>query len=164
MSHFLPLFSQSAIVALQAAWLTLAVHENIRHPEVNARAFFAVLSLQAIKRHDAAVYRRVAYRRIASPKARKRLFRLLLGAEIVVTILLWIAALALLAAAIGLIGAVTANILANFAVLSFTVIWACFLVGGEWFLYWIGMPRAQQVHFFLILWGIATLTYLAAAS
>jgi hypothetical protein len=48
-------------------------------------------------------------------------------------------------------------------VVGFAAIWSSFLIGGEWFWYRIGMAPAMQAHFFLIVWAIATLTFLAAA-
>jgi len=55
-----------------------------------------------------------------------------------------------------------ANMLAHIGVLEFIAIWASLLIGGQWFWYRIGLAAAQQAHFFLTIWGIATLTYLSA--
>ncbi|MES0403400.1 MAG: hypothetical protein ABUJ93_07830 [Hyphomicrobium sp.] len=55
-----------------------------------------------------------------------------------------------------------ANTLAHIGVLEFIAIWASLLIGGQWFWYRIGLAAAQQAHFFLTIWGIATLTYLSA--
>jgi hypothetical protein len=48
------------------------------------------------------------------------------------------------------------------AVVGFAAIGGSFLIGGEWFWYRIGMAPAMQAHFFLIVWAMATLTFLAA--
>ncbi len=55
-----------------------------------------------------------------------------------------------------------ANTLAHVSVLGFIAIWAGLLIGGQWFWYRIELGAAQQVHFFVTIWGIATLTYLSA--
>jgi hypothetical protein len=92
----------------------------------------------------------------------KVLFRMLVAAEVIVSILLWLGALALLLAAFGLFDDDAANTLAHIGVLGFIAIWASLLIGGQWFWYRIGLAAAQQAHFFLTIWGIATLTYLSA--
>jgi predicted small integral membrane protein len=162
MHDFFILFAQSAVVALEAAWLTMAVHDNIRHPRLNEREFSRVVGMELVKQ-DPEVYREVSGRRIENPRLEKLLFRLLVAAEATVAALLWLAALGLLLASAGLVGREAAGALGILAVLGFISIWASFLIGGEWFWYRIGTQPAQMIHFFLILWGIATLTFLAAA-
>ena len=75
--------------------------------------------------------------------------------------MLWLGALALLLAAFDLLDADAANTLAHIGVLGFIAIWASLSIGGQWFWYRIGLAAAQQAHFFLTIWGIATLTYLS---
>jgi len=161
MDSFFPLFSQSAIVAMEAAWLTVAVFDNIRYPHLNERGFARVLAMDLVKQQDPEVYEDVSDRRVENPKMEKALFRLLVAAEVIVSILLWLGALALLLAAIDLFDDDAANALAHIGVLGFTAIWASLLIGGQWFWYRVGLAAAQQAHFFLTIWGIATLTYLS---
>ena len=163
MNDFFPLFAQSGIVALEAAWLTVAVLDNILHPTLNERGFARVLGMDLVKEQDETVYAEVSGRRVDSPGQEKRLFRVLVIAEVVVAGLLWLAALGLFLAALGAIGHAGPRAFAMIAVLGFTAIWSSLLIGGQWFWYRIGMAPAMQVHFFLILWGIATLAFLAAA-
>ncbi len=161
MDAFFILFAQSAVVAFQAAWLSVAVQDNIRNPRLNERGFAAVLGMDMVKQ-DEEVYRAVSGRRVASPAVEKALFRALVAAEVIVSGLLWIAALLLLLAAFGLVGHVAAREWATVAVLGFVAIWASLLIGGQWFWYRIGMLPALQAHFFLIIWGTATLAFFAA--
>jgi predicted small integral membrane protein len=161
MDDFLPLFGQSAVVAMEAAWLTVAVFDNIRYPHLNERGFARVLGMDLVKQQDPEVYADVSDRRIENPRMEKNLFRFLVAAEVIVSILLWLGALALLLAAFGLLDDDAANTLAHIGVLGFIAIWASLLVGGQWFWYRIGLAAAQQTHFFLTIWGIATLTYLS---
>ena len=162
MDNFFPLFGQSAIVAMEAAWLTVAVFDNIRYPRLNERGFARVLSMELVKQQDPDVYADVSDRRVDNPRMEKVLFRMLVAAEVIVSILLWLGALALLLAAFGLFDDDAANTLAHIGVLGFIAIWASLLIGGQWFWYRIGLAAAQQAHFFLTIWGIATLTYLSA--
>ena len=162
MSDFFPLFGQSAVVAMEAAWLTVAVFDNIRYPRLNERGFARVLSMELVKQQDPDVYADVSDRRVDNPRMEKVLFRMLVAAEVIVSILLWLGALALLLAAFGLFDDDAANTLAHIGVLGFIAIWASLLIGGQWFWYRIGLAAAQQAHFFLTIWGIATLTYLSA--
>jgi len=162
MSDFFPLFGQSAVVAMEAAWLTVAVFDNIRYPRLNERGFARVLSMELVKQQDPDVYADVSDRRVDNPRMEKVLFRMLVAAEVIVSILLWLGALALLLAAFGLFDDDGTNTLAHIGVLGFIAIWASLLIGGQWFWYRIGLAAAQQAHFFLTIWGIATLTYLSA--
>ncbi|MGI9404626.1 MAG: DUF2165 family protein [Hyphomicrobium sp.] len=161
MDNFFPLFGQSAVVAMEAAWLTVAVFDNIRYPHLNERGFARVLSMDLVKQQDPEVYANVSDRRVENPHMEKSLFRLLVAAEVVVSVLLGLGALALLLAAFGLFNDNAANTLAHIGVLGFIAIWASLLIGGQWFWYRIGLAAAQQAHFFLTIWGIATLTYLS---
>ena len=161
MDAFYILFAQSAIVAFQGAWLTVAVQDNIRNPRLNERGFASVLGMDLVKQ-DEDVYRAVADRQIKNPKVEKALFRTLVAAEVVVSALLWIGALALLLAAFGFVSQSGARELASIAVLGFVAIWASLLIGGQWFWYRIGMLPAMQAHFFLVIWGTATLAFFAA--
>jgi len=162
MSDFFPLFGQSAVVAMEAAWLTVAVFDNIRYPRLNEPGFARVLGMELVKQQDPDVYADVSDRRVDNPRMEKVLFRMLVAAEVIVSILLWLGALALLLAAFGLFDDDAANTLAHIGVLGFIAIWASLLIGGQWFWYRIGLAAAQQAHFFLTIWGIATLTYLSA--
>ncbi len=103
MHDFFILFAQSAVVALEAAWLTMAVFDNIRHPRLNEREFSRVLGMELVKQ-DPEVYREVSGRRIENPRLETLLFRTLVAAEATVSAMLWLAALGLLLASIGLVG------------------------------------------------------------
>ena len=161
MGDFFPQFGQSAVVAMEAAWLTVAVFDNIRYPHLNERGFARVLSMDLVKQQDPEVYADVSDRRVENPQMEKSLFRWLVAAEVIVSVLLWLGALALLLSAFGLFDDEAANTLAHIGVLGFIAIWAALLIGGQWFWYRIGLAAAQQAHFFLTIWGIATLTYLS---
>ena len=163
MHEFFPLFSQAAIVAFQAAWLTMAVFDNLRHPNINERGFERVFTMELVAQQDPDSFKDVSERRIENPRMEKALFRILVAAEVIVSALLWLGSLGLLLAAVGVIGHEGVRALASMAVLGFTAIWVSLLTGGLWFLNRIGMLPAVQVHFFLTIWGVVTLIFLAAS-
>lgn len=70
MDEFFILFAQSAIVAFQGAWLTVAVQDNIRNPRLNERGFASVLAMDLVQQ-DEDVYHAVAGRQFKSPKVEK---------------------------------------------------------------------------------------------
>jgi predicted small integral membrane protein len=151
--------AQVVLVALQAAWLALGAYENIRRPEVNRVDVAKVLGLDAVAGIPE-LYREIEHRRITDPAAIARVFAAVVAAECLVALALSAGALLLLASLFGLVGAGLASGIAILAVTGFTAIWAGFLIGGQWFYYWYG-EYGQRTHFFMTLWGIATLLVLA---
>jgi predicted small integral membrane protein len=147
--------AQAVLVALQAAWLSLGTYDNIRYPRINRDVVAKVLGLDALA-DTPEIYAMLAHRRVTSQRAVRALFALVVVAEVAVSAALWLAALALALAAAGLVGGDLAGTLAIGAVTGFTAIWAGFLIGGQWFCYWHG-DYGQATHFFMTLWGIATL-------
>lgn len=163
MPDFFPLFAQAGVIAFQAGWLSVAVFDNWRHADLNERSFAEVLRMDLVASGDPETYKQIAGRRIESPETEKRLFRLLVVAETIVAGLLWLSALALLLAAVGLLGDGFARSLATLAVLGFVAIWGSLLIGGMWFFERIGMGAAMGGHYVLSIWGVATLIFLAVA-
>lgn len=163
MPDFFVLFAQAGVIAFQAGWLSVAVFDNIVHAPLNESAFAHVLRMDLVAKGDPQTYTEVSARRIENPETEKRLFRLLVGAEVIVAGLLWLSALVLLLAAIGLFGDGFARSLAMIAVLGFVAIWGSMLIGGMWFWERVGMGAAMGGHYILSIWGVATLTFLAVA-
>jgi len=155
------LLAQSAALALPAAWLGVAVYDNLRHARLNAGEFARALRMHLV-REETAIYREVGHRRVTARRSVRRLYRLLVAVQIATVLLLWLAALSLLLAAVGGLSPVSARGLALLAMAAFTAIWGAFLIGGEWFWYRIGLVAAQWKHFYLLIWGLATLAFLAA--
>ena len=153
------LSAQALLVALQAAWLTLGAYSNLRWPRTNKSYVVDVVTMELTKENPE-VYEDHKHRALTDPKAIGLLFRIVGLAEAVVTALLWIAVAGLLLAAAGLLAADLARTVALLAVLAFTAIWGAFLAGGQWFHYWVSERSPQSTHFFMLLWGIATLIFL----
>ncbi len=150
---------QSVVVALPAAWLSLGTLDNILHSRINRDDVSRVLALEALREWPD-VRARVGHRAITNERTVRRLFLLVVIAECAASILLWIGAVSLGLAFFGLADHDRARDLAMIGALGFTVIWASFLTGGQWFYYWYD-SYGQSTHLKALLWGLATLIILA---
>ena len=150
---------QSVVVMLPAAWLSLGALDNIFHYNNNREDVARVLALEALREWPE-VRKRVGYRAIKNRWIVRCLFVLVVLAECVASLLLWISAGRLGMAFFGLADYHQARDLAMIAALAFTGIWASFLIGGQWFCYWYG-EYGQPTHLKATLWGLATLIVLA---
>lgn len=155
------LLAQTASLFFLAAWLTTGVLENLFYPELNSQFTAEVLSMQRMAEDYPDAYARVAHRRITSTSTQTLLFRLIVGWEVLATIALWLGVGAMGLALLGSIGPETARALALLGALMFTATWAGFLVAGNWFCYWFCHEGAQNTHYQMTLWGMATLILLA---
>lgn len=149
------LIGQSALVALQAGWLTIGVWGNIRHPELNRAMVADVMSMRPLRERPELFAELGAYR-IDCERAHRRLYAVIVAAEATVALALWASTGLLLLAALGAVEAETARAIAALSVIGFAAIWGAFLVGGEWFRYWTGFGEAQKTHFLMTIWGVAT--------
>ncbi|MEJ5219919.1 DUF2165 family protein [Cognatishimia sp. D5M38] len=145
---------QALAVSFLAAWLTIGVYENIRHPDINRVFTSEVLDLARLREVYPEVYADVQHRRIANKRVQHGLFYLIVSAELLATVLLWTGAISLF------LGTETAPVFALLGVMSFTTIWAGFLIAGNWFCYWFCHEGAQNTHYQMLLWGLATLIFL----
>ncbi len=153
------LLVQVLLVALQAAWLSLGAYSNLRWPRTNKDYVVDVVTMELTK-ESPEIYEDHKHRAWSSPRLVDFLFRAVSLSEALVAGLLWAAAVFLLLAALGQVAAEFARGFALLAVLAFTAIWGSFLVGGQWFHYWVSEESPQSTHFFMLLWGIATLIVL----
>lgn len=154
---------QAGCLVLLAGWLSVALRDNIRRPEINEQFTREVLSMARIERDYPAVLLMVAERRVLSARIQRAVFVAIVVSEVLVTLLLWVGAVALLAAAGGIIGAVPARTLALAGAFGFVAIWSGFTIAGNHFCYWLCHDGAQNTHFQLLLWGMATLLLIALA-
>ena len=149
------LAGQSALVALQAGWLILGVVENLRFPAVNGWFVGEVMSMNRV-RQNRDVWPMLGRNRVEDPRTHRAVFLLIVAVEVVVAILLAFGAGLLLFAAFGGADATTARVWALAGVIGWTGIWGAFLVGGQWFHYWLGCEGSQNTHFHMTVWGVAT--------
>ena len=80
-----------------------------------------------------------------------------------VSVALWVGAISFALAINDQIEADTARMLGLLGALTFTTTWAGFLIVGNWFCYWFCHEGAQNTHYQMTLWGLATMILLVAA-
>ena len=144
------------VLLAPAAWLTLGVCTNLKFPKHNREYLVSVLTMELI-RDRTELYEAFRYRRIDNPRVHAACFSIVVGAELLVSIMLWFSVLAMLGVAWGYTDTTLALSSATWAVLGFIAIWAGFLVGGEWFVYWASESSPQYTHFLMLFWGLLTL-------
>ena len=154
---------QAGLLLLKAALLTVALRDNLRHPEINEQFAYEVLSLSRIERDFPALFGILAKRRITSPRIQKATFGLIVVVEGIVTLLLWAGGAALVLAAAGLMSSEPARVLGLIGAFGFVSLWAGFIIVGNHFCYWLCHEGAQNTHFQLLIWGLGTMIILALA-
>lgn len=157
------LLCQAGGLALLAAWLSVALSDNWRHPEINEQFTREVLSLSRIERDFPGVLALVGRRRILHPGIQRSVFIAIVVAETLVVMLLWLATAGLIGAAAGLVDPVSARVLGMGGAFGFVAIWAGFVIAGNYFCYWLCHEGAQNTHFQLLLWGMSMLLLLGLA-
>lgn len=155
------LLAQALATGQLAGWLTLGVRDNILHPAINETYTSEVMAMTRLAREYPAEYAQLQHRAVHDRRTHILAFRLVIVTEVVASVLLWLGCLALLGAAVALIGSETARSLAMFAAMSFTTVWACFLIVGNHFCYWFCHEGAQNTHYQMTLWGLGTMILIA---
>lgn len=143
------------------AWLTTGVRDNLLHPSINETYTAEVMEMARLRIEYPDAFAAVAHRAIESRKVQKRAFRAIVVIEIVAATILWVGSAALLLALLGSVSAETARATAMIGATAFIAIWAAFLVVGNHFSYWFCHEGAQNTHYQMTLWGLATLILLA---
>ena len=156
------LIAQCVAVFFLAAWLSIGFIENVRHPGLNETFTAQVLSMERMRDDFPEAYEVVAHRRIESSRMQKFLFRLIVFWEGLATLALWLGVAGLILAIFGMVEPSSARAIGVFGVLLFTATWAGFLIVGNWFCYWFCHEGAQNTHYQMTLWGLATLVLLVA--
>ena len=161
MFEVMVLTAQCATVFFLAAWLSTGFVENLLHPDLNETFTAQVLSMERMREEYPEAYRLVAHRSVNNPKTQKFFFRLIVSWEGLAVATLWVGFIFLLFAIAGVGEPATAKAVAMLGVLLFTATWAGFLIAGNWFCYWFCHEGAQNTHYQMTLWGMATLIFLA---
>lgn len=155
--------AQTCLTAYLGAWLLLGVRDNIAHPTMNGMFTTEVMELARLREAYPEAYTLIEGRRVSSRKLQRAAFVFIVACEVLVCALLWIAALWLALALIGVADPAQARVAALAGALGFTSIWSGFLIVGNHFAYWFCHEWAQNTHFQMVLWGIATMIFLAVA-
>ena len=157
------LVAQSATVFFLAAWLTTGVVENLFYPKLNSTFTAEVLDMARMREEYPEAYADVAHRRVSNPRIQIFLFRMIVLWELLATVALWIGFATILLALFGQIAADSGRTWALLGALMFTATWAGFLIMGNWFCYWFCHEGAQNTHYQMTLWGMATMIFLVVA-
>ena len=156
----LTLVAQTVLVGLLAGWLVIGAYENIRAPAVNLDLVRDVFSMDLMRKDFPAIYDLVKDNRVTSQGLQTGLFRLIVAFETLVAAALTLGTLMLALSVVGAVSVAYAQVFAGWAVLGFILIWGLFLVGGNWFHYWVTYKGTQHTHYFMTIWGIVTLAIL----
>jgi predicted small integral membrane protein len=154
------LWVDALLVAALGAWIGIGALENIREPRLNADMVSDVLAMGKMRREYPDAFKLVGGNRVEAPGFHRLVFAAIVIGESVATLLLVAGAVGLVGAALGLCDAGAGRLVAVGGTLAFTMVWSAFLVGGQWFHYWIAEQEAQHTHFLLAIWGVATLVIL----
>jgi len=155
------LIAQSMMVLALGLWLSLGLYDNLRHSHVNGDFVREVLTLARLKDEFPELYAVYAARAVHDERALRWLFRLILGAEAVAVVLLWAGFLSLFLALVGALAPGTAQEIATLGALAFTLVWSGFLIGGNYWCYWMCHEGAQNTHFQMTLWGLGVMILLS---
>ncbi|MEM6940644.1 MAG: DUF2165 family protein [Pseudomonadota bacterium] len=154
------LLVDAVMVAALAVWMVVAVADNWRHPKLNEEAVAMVVRFDLMAEQYPDDFSALAHRRIADPRIIGLLFRAMRLAETIAACLLTLAAGLLLGAALGVLDASIAQAVALLSVAFFVLIWAGFVIGGNYFAYWYCHQWAQSNHFMVMYWGFFVLVVL----
>ncbi|WP_299652281.1 DUF2165 domain-containing protein [uncultured Tateyamaria sp.] len=153
--------AQALATGLVAAWLTLGVRDNILHPSVNETYTAEVMEMTRMKADYPDAFAHVAHRAVTNRALQQLAFRAIVGAELIATLVLWAGVIGLIMALAGMAEAETGRIIAMAGTMVFTAVWAGFLIVGNHFCYWFCHEGAQNTHYQMTLWGVATMILLA---
>ena len=152
------LMIEAALVASLGLWMAVAVYDNWRHATLNREAVAMVMRFDLMAREYPEDYRLVAHRRIESEAVISAAFNAIRLVETVAALALFGVALAL--AGFGQVDTDTARTAAMIATTFFILIWAGFIVGGNYFHYYYCHPWGQSNHFMFMYWGFFVLLVL----
>lgn len=155
------LVAQTAMVLFLALWITIAVRDNIVHAHVNRDIVTQVLTMALLKEEYPIVYASHARRSVDDERLQKGMFALIVVAECIAAALLWIGFAGMLMAIAGSMSVEMGHSLGLIGALAFTCVWSGFLIGGNYWCYWMCHDGAQKTHFHLCLLGLGTMILLA---
>lgn len=155
------LLCQTVCVTFLAFWLTSGAWDNLRYPDVNETFTTEVMEMTRLRADYPDAFAMMAHRRVTNRTLQKAAFRLVLMWELLSTFALWGSVIMLAMALFGVHEVEAARVVSMIAVLMFTTTWAMFLIVGNHFCYWFGHEGAQNTHFQMTLWGLATLIFIS---
>lgn len=154
---------QLGLTAMITGWLVFGLRDNLVYPEQNRLLTDMVLRLDRMEEEYPQFYEQLKHRRIDSPQWQAAFFKLIVGAEVLVTLILLASLAALSGALAGVVAAETAQAWALAGAFGYTMIWSAFLVGGNHFAYWLCFKEQQYTHFYMALWGLGTMIFIVVS-
>ena len=153
MSELVLLLAQTVLTGCLAGWMLSGVLDNWRHPHLNESAVAMVMWFDLMEAEYPEDFAHVKHRKVENPKVVRAMFYLLVLWESIAALLLLAGTVLLVLALFGGAGGETARAVATLGALAFTMNWAGFLIGGNYFCYWYCHFSAQATHMMLALWG-----------
>lgn len=146
------LFPRALLLLAFAAWLAVAVINNIRDRGTNV-FLLGVMFRMTLLKEDPQIGNGLKHRAIDDVRIHGRMLSFIVAVQIVVAAALAFAGAATAAQWLGrpLTDATGA---ANLALALFASLWFFFMSGGLWFGYWLKQPQVQQVHMTLVVMAI----------
>ena len=150
---------QGFSTALIFAWLAIGFWDNMRYPSVNETYTAQVVQMERMREEFPDEFSLVAHRAISDRGFQRLMFRLVVLAEGLATLLLFLGVIATLMALVGTGTVGTAKTMMLIGAAAFTGVWASFLIVGNYFCYWFGHEGAQNTHYQMTLWGLGTMIF-----
>ena len=154
------LLVEAALVAGLAVWMVVAVYDNWRHPNLNREAVAMVMRFDLMERDYPDDFAFVAHRRINNPKLIDAAFQTIRFSETRAAVALTLASGLLVLAAFGNVPDTVATGAVLVATTFFSLIWAGFIIGGNYFHYYFCHQWGQSNHFMFMYWGLFVLAIL----
>jgi predicted small integral membrane protein len=154
------LLVEAAMVAGLGVWMAVAVYDNWVHAALNRAGVAMVMGLEIMARDFPEEFAVVAHRRVTDPRLVDLAFQAIRITETLAAGALLVSALALAGAALGMVAPLAATVLAVLSVAFFCLIWAGFIIGGNYFHYYYCHQWGQSNHFMFMYWGLFVLVLL----
>lgn len=146
------LFPRALLLLAFAAWLAVAIVNNIRDRDTNV-FLLGIMFRMTLLKEDPNMGNGLKHRAIDDRSFHRRALSVIVACQIVIAVALGFAGVAAAAEWLGW-PLVDATGVANLALALFASLWVFFLTGGLWFGYWMKQPQVQQVHMTLVLMAI----------
>jgi predicted small integral membrane protein len=154
------LLVEAALVAGLGTWMAVAVYDNWRHAKLNRDGVAMVMRFDIMERDYPDDFRLVAHRKVTNEGVITLAFQIIRLAETLAAVVLFAGVFGLLGAAFGTFDAEAARVFAMVGCAYFTLIWAGFIIGGNYFHYYYCHQWGQSNHFMFMYWGFFVLLVL----
>ncbi|MEM7213363.1 MAG: DUF2165 family protein [Pseudomonadota bacterium] len=157
------LLAETVMTGLIGVWMVTGAVDNWRFPELNRAAVETVLRMDRMAEQYPDDFAHVAHRRVTHDGLIRIGFRIIVIWESLAALLLCIGTALLGFATLTGTDPGLARDVALAGALTFTVNWAGFLIGGNYFCYYYCHFEGQFTHFMLVIWGAVVVAFLALA-